>query len=117
NPAFTGNVKLEGDGGVAPFINAAAFLATPAPFTNGDTPATGAYGLRNPHFFNQDLSLARNFQVRENLRIVFGGDSYNLFNNVRLGSINTDLRSTGFGKAAAQVNLPRVFQFKLRVEF
>jgi hypothetical protein len=117
NPAFTGDVKLKGDGGVAPFINAAAFLATPAPFTYGDTPATGAYGLRNPHFFNQDLSLARNFQVRENLRIVFGGDSYNLFNNVRLGSINTDLRSTGFGKAAAQVNLPRVFQFKLRVEF
>src|SRR5215470_17529446 len=84
NPAFSGDVKLEGDGGVAPFINAAAFITTPAPFTYGNTPATGAYGLRNPHFFNQDVSLARNFQVRENLRIVFGGDSYNLFNNVRL---------------------------------
>jgi hypothetical protein len=117
NPAFTGNVKLEGDGGVAPFINAAAFITTPAPFTYGNTPATGAYGLRNPHFVNQDLSLARNFQVREGLRFVFGADSYNLFNNVRLGSINTDLRSTSFGKAAAQANLPRVFQFKLRVEF
>jgi carboxypeptidase family protein len=116
NPAFTGDAKLEGDGGVAPFINAAAFIS-PASFTYGNTPATGAYGLRNPGFFNQDLSLTRNFQVRENLRFVFGADSFNLFNNVRLGSINTDIRSAAFGKAAAQVNLPRVFQFKARIEF
>jgi hypothetical protein len=116
NPAFSGNVKLEGDGGVAPFINAAAFIS-PASFTYGDTPATGAYGLRNPHFFNQDVSLARNFQIREGLRFVFGADSYNLFNNVRLGSINTNITNANFGKAAAQVNLPRVFQFKARIEF
>ncbi len=116
NPAFTGSAKLEGDGGVAPFINAAAFIS-PASFTYGNTPATGAYGLRNPSFFNQDLTLTRNFQIRENLRFVFGADSFNLFNNVRLGSINTNITGANFGKAAAQVNLPRVFQFKLRVEF
>ncbi|HEX5082376.1 MAG TPA: TonB-dependent receptor [Blastocatellia bacterium] len=116
NPAFTGNVKLEGDGGVAPFINVNAFIS-PASFTYGNTPARGAYGLRNPHFFNQDVSLARNFQIREGLRFVFGADSYNLFNNVRLGSINTNITNANFGKAAAQVNLPRVFQFKARIEF
>ncbi len=116
NPAFTGNAKLQGDGGVTPFINVAAFVS-PASFTYGNTPATGAYGLRNPHFFNQDLSLSRNFQVLENLRFVFGVDSFNLFNNVRFGSINTNITNANFGKAAAQVNLPRVFQFKLRVEF
>src|SRR5215510_14340443 len=116
NPAFSGDVKLKGDGGVSPFINVAAFVS-PASFTYGNTPATGAYGLRNPHFFNQDLSLTRNFQVRENLRFVFGSDSFNLFNNVRLGSINTNITNANFGKAAAQTNLPRVFQFKLRVEF
>ena len=116
NPAFTGDVMLKGDGGVAPFINVAAFVS-PASFTYGNTPATGAYGLRNPHFVNQDLSMTRNFQIRENLRFVFGADSFNLFNNVRLGSINTNITNSNFGKAAAQVNLPRVFQFKLRVEF
>src|SRR5215813_5329675 len=56
NPAFTGDVKLKGDGGVSPFINVAAFVS-PASFTYGSTPATGAYGLRNPHFVNQDLTL------------------------------------------------------------
>ena len=116
NPAFTGNAKLQGDGGVTPFINVAAFIS-PASFTYGNTQATGTYGLRNLHFFNQDLSLSRNFQIRESLRFVFGADSFNLFNNVRLGSINTNITNANFGKAAAQINLPRVFQFKLRLEF
>ena len=116
NPAFAGSAALEGDGGVTPFIDANAFIS-PVSFTYGDTPATGAYGLRNPHFFNQDLSLSRNFQIRENLRFVFGADSFNLFNNVRLGSINTNITNANFGKAAAQTNLARVFQFRLRVEF
>jgi len=116
NPAFTGDVKLKGDGGVTPFINVAAFVS-PASFTYGNTPATGAYGLRNPHFVNQDLTMTRNFPLRENLRLVFGADSFNLFNNVRLGSIGTNITGSNFGKATAQVNLPRVFQFKLRVEF
>jgi len=48
---------------------------------------------------------------------VFGADSFNLFNNVRLGSINTNITNANFGKAAAQTNLARVFQFRLRVEF
>ena len=117
NPNFTGSARLKGDGAVSPFIDINAFVS-PASFTYGNTPATGAYGLRNPHFFNQDLSLTRNFQVREKLRFVFGADSFNLFNNVRLGGIGTNITSTsGFGKATAQTNLPRVFQFKLRVEF
>jgi hypothetical protein len=117
NPNFIGSARLKGDGGVSPFIDINAFVS-PASFTYGNTPATGAYGLRNPHFFNQDLSLTRNFQIRENLKFVFGADSFNLFNNVRLGSIGTNITSgSSFGKATAQTNLPRVFQFKLRVEF
>lgn len=116
NPNFSGPVELKGDGGNTPFIDSHAFISPPS-FTYGNTPATGAYGLRNPHFFNQDLSLTRNFQLRENLRVAFGVDSFNLFNNVRFGSINTNITSANFGKVAAQVNLPRVFQFRLRVLF
>jgi hypothetical protein len=116
NPNFTGSAALEGDGGVLPFVNSQAFISPPA-FTYGNTPATGAYGLRTPHFFNQDLSLSRSFQIHEDWRLVFGADAFNVFNNVRLGSINTNITNANFGKAAAQVNLPRVFQFKLRVLF
>ena len=116
NPNFTGSAALEGNGGVLPFISSQAFISPPA-FTYGNTPATGAYGLRTPHFFNQDLSLSRSFNIYEDVRLVFGADAFNLFNNVRLGSINTQITNANFGKAAAQVNLPRVFQFKLRVLF
>jgi len=116
NPAFTGDVQLKGDGGVTPFINVNAFISPPS-FTYGNTPATDAYGLRNPHFVNQDLSLTRNFQMRENLRFVFGVDSFNLFNNVRLGNIGTIITNNNFGKATTQTNLARVFQFKLRIDF
>jgi hypothetical protein len=116
NPNFKGSAALEGNGGVLPFISSQAFISPPA-FTYGNTPATGAYGLRTPHFFNQDLSLSRSFNIYEDVRLVFGADAFNLFNNVRLGSINTQITNANFGKAAAQVNLPRVFQFKLRVLF
>ncbi|MEO6393280.1 MAG: TonB-dependent receptor, partial [Pyrinomonadaceae bacterium] len=82
NPNFTGNAALKGNGANLPFINVAAFIS-PAAFTYGNTQATGTYGLRNPHFFNQDLSASRNFQLLEKLKLVFGVDSFNLFNNVR----------------------------------
>jgi len=116
NPNFSGDVRLKGDGSVAPFINVNAFVS-PASFTYGNTPATGAYGLRNPRFFNQDVSLTRNFQVQEYLRFVFGVDAFNLFNNVRFGTINTNITNANFGRASAQSNLPRVVQFKFRLEF
>ncbi len=125
NPNFTGQVRINGDWGhgnvkpgapLTPFIDKNAFVS-PASFTYGNTPATGAYGLRNPHLFNQDLSLSRNFQVRENLRVAFGADTFNVFNNVRFGSINTNITNANFGTVGAQVNTPRVIQFKLRIEY
>jgi hypothetical protein len=126
NPNFSGSARINGRWGngnvnaavasATPFIDVNAFVS-PASFTYGNTPATGAYGLRNPHFMNQDLSLSRNFQVRENLRFVFGADAFNLFNVVRFGGIGTNITAANFGKVSTQINLPRVFQFKLRIEF
>ena len=126
NPAFTGPVRINGDWGhgdvkaavanATPFIDRNAFVS-PTAFTYGNTPVTGAYGLRNPHLWNQDLSISRNFQVRENLRFVFGSDAFNLFNYVRFGGINTNITSAAFGKVTTQANSPRVIQFKFRVEF
>jgi len=131
NPNFTGSARINGDwgngnvrGAVAsntPFIDINAFAA-PAPYTYGNSTPTAAYGLRQPHFQNQDLSLTRSFQVRENLKFVFGADSQNLFNFVRFGGISTNIGSftapnAAFGKVTSQINLPRAFQFKFRIEF
>ncbi|HEX3084375.1 MAG TPA: TonB-dependent receptor [Pyrinomonadaceae bacterium] len=121
NPSFSGPVQINGGwghGDVAKnsYIDKTAF-ANPAAFTYGNTPATAAYGLRNPHFANQDLSISRNFQVRENLRLGFGADTFNLFNSVRFGGISTNINAANFGQVSTQVNLPRVVQFKLRLEY
>ena len=79
----------------------------------------GAYGLRSQHLLNSDLSLSRNFQIRENLRFVFGVDSFNIFNYVRfaMAANYNNINNAAFGKVGSQNNLPRVFQFKFRVEY
>ena len=115
NTAYTGNAKLKGDGVNTPFVDVSAFVQ-PAAYTFGNTTGVGAYGLRLPRFFNQDLSLSRNFQVRENLKFVLGVDGFNIFNNVRLGGYNLNIANAAFGRATTQLNLPRVFQFKFRIE-
>jgi len=44
-------------------------------------------------------------------------DAFNLFNNVRFGGINTNITNTAFGRVTAQVNTPRVVQFKAKIVF
>jgi hypothetical protein len=63
------------------------------------------------------LSLSRIFQVRENWRLNFGMDTFNLLNSVRFGGIVTNVNAANFGTVNSQVNLPRVVQFKLRLEY
>jgi hypothetical protein len=123
NPDFSGPVRINGDFGdgdvlgTAPpsYIERAAFVS-PAPFTYGNTPRTLAHGLRNPSFFNQDLSVRRDFRLRR-IRLVTGIDVFNLFNNVVFGGINTNITSAAFGRVSSQVNTPRVAQLKVRLEF
>jgi hypothetical protein len=98
------------------YIDRNAFVSPPS-FSYGDTPATGAFGLRNPHFINHDFSVSRNFHLREDMRLGFGADIFNVFNAVRFGGIATNITAANFGRVSAQVNLPRVVQFRLRLLF
>ena len=123
NPDFSGPVRINGDfgegdvlGSAPPaYIDRAAFVS-PAPFTYGNTPRTLAHGLRNPNYFNQDLSVRRDFQLRR-IKLVAGIDVFNLFNNVVFGGIKTNITSAAFGRVSSQVNAPRVAQLKARLEF
>jgi hypothetical protein len=123
NPNFMGAVRINGnygDGDVLganppSYIDRAAFQS-PAPFTYGNTPRTLAYDLRNPHSFNQDLSVRRDFRVG-GPKLVLGLDVFNVFNTVVFGGIQTLITSASFGRVRSQVNTPRVAQIKLRLEF
>jgi hypothetical protein len=124
NREFSGPVRINGRFGSgdllgpAPpsFIERNAF-ANPAPFTFGDTPQTHAYGIRLPSMYNQDVSLRRDFQIREGLRFSLQGDAFNVFNNVIFGGINTNITSAAFGRVGSQANSPRVVQFGARLSF
>jgi len=124
NPAFSGQVRINGDYGSGDLLgtNAPAFLdknafASPAAFSYGNTPRTLALGLRNPARYNQDLSLRRDFAIREGLSFRIQADAINAFNLVNFSGPNLTITSAAFGKITAQANLPRVVQFTARLSF
>jgi outer membrane receptor protein involved in Fe transport len=124
NPAFSGPVRINGDWGEGDVLGASpptyidrnAFVSAP-PFTFGNTPRTLAHGLRNPSFFNQDLSVQRDFPLGGRIRLRAGFEVFNLFNTVVFGGINANITNANFGRVSSQTNTPRVMQLKARVEF
>ena len=124
NPAFSGPVRINGDYGdgdvlgTAPptYIDRNAFQSAPA-LTYGNTPRTLAFGLRNPHSVNQDLSVQRDFAIRAALKVRLGLEVFNLFNAVVFGGINANITNANFGRVSSQTNQPRVAQIKVRVTF
>ena len=127
NPGFSDNVRsvrINGEWGSGDLLgsNAPAFLdknafINPAAYTYGNTPITGAFGLRAPHAFNQDLSLKRDFRIKERVRVLFQWDAFNAFNNVRFSAPSVNTTSAAFGKITSQANSPRLMQVSTRIEF
>ena len=122
-PGFTGAVRINGDYGDGDVLGASPptyidrnAFQSPAAFTYGNTSRTLAFDLRNPSFFNQDLSVRRDFHVAK-LKLGLGLDVFNLFNNVVFGGIQPNITNTNFGRVSSQTNTPRVGQIKVRVEF
>jgi hypothetical protein len=90
--------------------------------------------LRGPHYFNQDLGLAKNFPIyAERVNLKFRADAFNAFNhpnfnipleNVFNGFDQQDVTSTTFGDISNTLdaggngnNGARVLQVSLRLEF
>jgi len=123
NPNFTGSVRINGDYGDGDvlgtnppsYIDRNAFQS-PAPFTYGNTPRTLAFDLRNPSYFNQDLSVRRDFPIAK-VRLGLGVDVFNVFNTVVFGGIQTNITNANFGRVSSQTNTPRVGQIKVRLTF
>ena len=124
NPAFSGPVRINGDWGSGDLLgsNPPAFLdknafVNPAPYTYGNTAIIGVFGLRAPHAFNKDVSLKRDFRIREGMRFLLQWDALNVFNNVRFAAPAINTTSANFGKITSQANLPRLMQISARFEF
>ena len=69
---------------------------------------------------NENMSLTKNFPIREKMRVEFRAEAFNVFNRVRFGTGNTQLQSQSFGVlsgAGSQLNTPRQLQLALKFYF
>ena len=86
----------------------------PAAFTFGNepifSPLLRAHGVRN-----FDLSLFKNFDVRQKITAQFRIEALNAFNHVQFSAPNTSVTSSSFGVISGQANAPRQLQFGLKL--
>jgi hypothetical protein len=111
-------------GGVTDYLNINAFLA-PAAAPKGVYATTRPFTISGPNVWNVDLSISRNFKIRERDTLTFRAEAFNLTNSVMFGPPNGALNSSTFGYISPQVqssapgntSTARIMQFALKYAF
>jgi hypothetical protein len=123
NPSFSGSVWQNGSVGSGganvsstPYLNKTAFV-DPAAYTVGNIARTAPYGLFAPHNADLDLSVRREFPIRERVRLSFQADAFNVNNAVHFAAPGLNIDSATFGIFTSMANQPRKLQFSARVSF
>jgi hypothetical protein len=123
NPSFQGNVWINGDFGSGgksvtstPYLDKTAFV-DPAAYTVGNIARSAPFGLFAPHNADVDLTVRREFNVREHAKLAFQADAFNVNNAVHFGAPGTNIDAAAFGTVNSMANQPRKLQFSARVSF
>jgi Carboxypeptidase regulatory-like domain len=111
-PNATGISPDNGPQTIYQWFNTAAF-ALPTNFTYG---TSGAFVITAPGRYNWDLSLQKDFRIREGQALQFRSEFYNLPNSVSFNNPNTNLDGNSFGKITG-ATAARQIQFALRYSF
>jgi hypothetical protein len=77
---------------------------------------TGKNILRGPAFFNSDLGLMKDTQIRERTRLQFRAEFFNLFNTVHFGQPGSTVGQPSFGRITSAGD-PRILQLTMKVLF
>ena len=96
------------------YINPAAFSNAPQ-FTFGNVGRT--IDMRGPGQVNWDMSVFKNFVVKEKLKAQFRAEALNAMNTPLFYGPNTSFGSSTFGKITSQANFNRQLQMALRFSF
>ena len=75
------------------------------------------YGLNAPFNSSIDISLRREFAIREKIRLAIQCDAFNINNAVRFGAPGTNPDQASFGTLTSQANQPRRLQLNARITF
>ncbi len=81
---------------------------------------TGRNSVFGPHFFNADISVQKNFSIREGVIFQLRADGFNAFNHINFGNPNGNLQNggnIGSGPFPNGSSNPRQMQFSARVQF
>jgi hypothetical protein len=97
---------------LAPSATNAFQLQQPGQF--GDS---GRNSLRGPHVNVFDFSLMKDFVLRENTRLQFRWEVFNLFNTPVFGPPSADFSNGAAGQITTLAGDPRVMQMALRLAF
>ncbi|MGA7238393.1 MAG: TonB-dependent receptor, partial [Bryobacteraceae bacterium] len=121
NPNFSGSVRQNGDPGTGnlattAYLNKAAFVDPPA-YTAGNIARSAPFGLFAPHIADLDMSVRREFAIREKIRLSFQADAFNINNAVHFAAPGTGIDSATFGIFSSMANQPRKLQFSARLSF
>jgi hypothetical protein len=82
----------------------------------GNAPRQDA-SVRGFRYFNEDISLAKDFHITESTYLKFHADAGNAFNRVFFCPVNQNWSSGGFGTTSSQCNIPRRIDFALELFF
>ena len=89
----------------------------PVAYTVGNIARSAAYGLFAPHNAAVDLSVRREFHIRERMRLAFQLDAFNINNAVHFGTPGTNIDAANFGTVTTMANQPRKLQWSGRLSF
>jgi len=141
NPAFTGNVRINGgyssihtvaQAASTKFLNSAAFASNPTVpggtpsvgtpgnygYNFGNVPRNAPYGLYNIGTYDLDGGIKRTFPIYERLNFSLQADCFNTTNHVQFGGLGTSLSSpSSFGVISKQNNSPRDWQLAAKFNF
>jgi len=81
--------------------------------------AAGRGLIRNPNFYNSDISLFKNIPVKEKFTLQVRGEFFNAFNIINPGNANGNA-STGnqnFGRITSISGSPRDIQLAMKLSF
>lgn len=101
------------------YLNRAAFATVPEYPSTGIAMRPGNIGtslVRGPGFWQVDFAAAKNFSVRENMRLQVRLDMFNALNKVNLSGVSSNLESGDFGRISSARGM-RVMQIGARLTF
>jgi hypothetical protein len=89
-------------------------FGTPAPYTYGNA---GRNILFGPGRSNWDMSLFKNFVIREQTRFELRAEAFNILNHPQFGLPNANIGNPQAGSITSTVGNPRQLQMGLRFQF